>query len=109
MAGSVNKVILIGNLGQANYAAAKLGITALSKSIALDMARYNVRSNCLSPWAWSRMTSSIPTNTPEQQAAELMRRGCRHVLLKGGHGPQQEDVINRWFGPDGAFQSWRWR
>lgn len=60
---------LIGNLGQANYAAAKLGITALSKSIALDMARYNVRSNCLSPWAWSRMTSSIPTNTPEQKAA----------------------------------------
>jgi NAD(P)-dependent dehydrogenase (short-subunit alcohol dehydrogenase family) len=60
---------LIGNVGQANYAAAKLGITALSKSIALDMARYNVRSNCLSPWAWSRMTSSIPTNTPEQKAA----------------------------------------
>jgi NAD(P)-dependent dehydrogenase (short-subunit alcohol dehydrogenase family) len=60
---------LIGNVGQANYAAAKLGITALSKSIALDMARYNVRSNCLSPWAWSRMTSSIPTNTPEQAAA----------------------------------------
>src|SRR5487761_2141458 len=60
---------LIGNLGQANYAAAKLGITALSKSIALDMARYNVRSNCLSPWAWSRMTSSIPTATPEQKAA----------------------------------------
>ncbi len=60
---------LIGNLGQANYAAAKLGITALSKSIALDMKRYNVRSNCLSPWAWSRMTSSIPTTTAEQKAA----------------------------------------
>ncbi len=60
---------LIGNVGQANYAAAKLGITALSKSIALDMQRYNVRSNCLSPWAWSRMTSSIPANTPEQKAA----------------------------------------
>ena len=58
---------LIGNVGQANYAAAKLGITALSKSIALDMQRYNVRSNCLSPWAWSRMTSSIPAATPEQQ------------------------------------------
>jgi NAD(P)-dependent dehydrogenase (short-subunit alcohol dehydrogenase family) len=60
---------LIGNVGQANYAAAKLGITALSKSIALDMQRYNVRSNCLSPWAWSRMTSSIPTSTAEQKAA----------------------------------------
>lgn len=59
---------LIGNVGQANYAAAKLGITALSKSIALDMRRYNVRSNCLSPWAWSRMTSSIPASTAEQKA-----------------------------------------
>ena len=59
---------LIGNFGQANYSAAKLGITALSKSIALDMQRYNVRSNCIAPFAWSRMTSSIPANTPEQQA-----------------------------------------
>jgi NAD(P)-dependent dehydrogenase (short-subunit alcohol dehydrogenase family) len=59
---------LIGNIGQANYAAAKLGITALSKSIALDMQRYNVRSNCLSPWAWSRMTNSIPAATVEQKA-----------------------------------------
>lgn len=59
---------LIGNFGQANYSAAKLGIAALSKSIALDMNRYNVRSNCIAPFAWSRMTSSIPANTPEEKA-----------------------------------------
>lgn len=59
---------LIGNFGQANYSAAKLGIVGLSKSIALDMARYNVRSNCIAPFAWSRMTSSIPSDTPEQKA-----------------------------------------
>jgi NAD(P)-dependent dehydrogenase (short-subunit alcohol dehydrogenase family) len=59
---------LIGNLGQANYSAAKLGIVGLSKSIALDMARYGVRSNCIAPFAWSRMIGSIPTGTPEQQA-----------------------------------------
>jgi NAD(P)-dependent dehydrogenase (short-subunit alcohol dehydrogenase family) len=59
---------LIGNMGQANYSAAKLGIVALSKSIALDMARFNVRSNCISPFAWSRMTSSVPTDTPEKAA-----------------------------------------
>ncbi|RVT99273.1 SDR family oxidoreductase [Rhodovarius crocodyli] len=59
---------LIGNFGQANYSAAKLGIAALSKSIALDMKRYNVRSNCIAPFAWSRMTSSIPAETPEQKA-----------------------------------------
>lgn len=59
---------LIGNFGQANYSAAKLGIAALSKSIALDMGRYKIRSNCIAPFAWSRMTSSIPAETPEQQA-----------------------------------------
>ncbi|MEB0164135.1 SDR family oxidoreductase, partial [Glaciimonas sp. CA11.2] len=59
---------LVGNLGQANYSAAKLGVTALSKSIALDMQRFNVRSNCICPFAWSRMTSSIPTDTPAEQA-----------------------------------------
>lgn len=59
---------LIGNLGQCNYAAAKLGIVALSKSIALDMQRYGVRSNCIAPFAWSRMTDSLPTETAEQQA-----------------------------------------
>ena len=59
---------LVGNLGQANYSAAKLGIVGLSKSIALDMARYHVRSNCIAPFAWSRMIGSIPTETPDQQA-----------------------------------------
>src|SRR6266702_5412650 len=51
---------LVGNFGQANYAAAKLGIVGLSKSIARDMARFNVRSNCISPFAWSRMIGTIP-------------------------------------------------
>jgi NAD(P)-dependent dehydrogenase (short-subunit alcohol dehydrogenase family) len=57
---------LVGNVGQANYSAAKLGIVALSKSIALDMARFNVRSNCICPFAWGRMTSNIPATTPDQ-------------------------------------------
>ncbi len=59
---------LVGNFGQANYGAAKLGIVGLSKSIALDMQRYGVRSNCISPFAWSRLIGTIPSDTPEQQA-----------------------------------------
>ena len=59
---------LIGNFGQANYSAAKLALVALSKSIALDMQKFQVRSNCIAPFAWSRMIGSIPTDTPEQQA-----------------------------------------
>src|SRR5438270_8362219 len=59
---------LVGNFGQANYAAAKMGIVGLSKSIALDMARFHVRSNCVSPFAWSRLIGTIPVDTPEQKA-----------------------------------------
>lgn len=57
---------LVGNVGQANYSTAKLGIVALSKSIAMDMARFNVRSNCICPFAWGRMTDNIPATTPDQ-------------------------------------------
>jgi NAD(P)-dependent dehydrogenase (short-subunit alcohol dehydrogenase family) len=55
---------LIGAVGQANYGAAKLGLVGLSKSIAIDMQRFNVRSNCIAPVAWTRMTASIPPNDP---------------------------------------------
>jgi NAD(P)-dependent dehydrogenase (short-subunit alcohol dehydrogenase family) len=54
---------LIGAVGQANYAAAKMGIVGLSNAIALDMRRFGVRSNCVSPFAWSRMTEAIPART----------------------------------------------
>ena len=59
---------LVGNFGQANYSAAKMGIVGLTKSMALDMAKYNVTSNCISPFAWSRMIGTIPAETPDQQA-----------------------------------------
>jgi NAD(P)-dependent dehydrogenase (short-subunit alcohol dehydrogenase family) len=55
---------LIGAVGQANYGAAKLGLVGLSKNIAVDMQRFNVRSNCIAPVAWTRMTASIPPNDP---------------------------------------------
>jgi NAD(P)-dependent dehydrogenase (short-subunit alcohol dehydrogenase family) len=58
---------LVGNFGQANYMAAKFGIVGLSRGIALDMQRFGVRSNCLAPFAWTRMINSIPANTPEEK------------------------------------------
>ncbi len=60
---------LLGNLGQANYGAAKAGIAALSRSLAFDMQRYNVRSNAIAPFAWSRMIgTTIDETSPEAKA-----------------------------------------
>src|SRR3984885_12549214 len=59
---------LVGNFGQANYMAAKLGIVGLSRGIALDMAGFNVRSHCGAPFAWTRMIDSIPAETEEEKA-----------------------------------------
>jgi NAD(P)-dependent dehydrogenase (short-subunit alcohol dehydrogenase family) len=63
---------LHGNIGQTNYASAKLGITALSKNIALEMQRYNVRSNCIAPTAATRMLYSIPV-PPDRREAQARR------------------------------------
>ncbi len=66
---------LIGNYGQANYAAAKMGIVGLTKAAALDMGRYGVTANCIAPFAWTRMIGTIPTQTEEQKRrVEKLRR-----------------------------------
>jgi hypothetical protein len=73
---------LIGNLGQANYAAAKLGIVGLLKSIALDMQRFNVQSNCISPFAWSRLIGTIPTETEaeKERVSRIQQMGPERSL-----------------------------
>ncbi|MCU1614414.1 MAG: putative short-chain type dehydrogenase/reductase [Frankiales bacterium] len=91
---------LIGNVGQANYATAKLGIVALSRTIANEMGRFGVRSNCIAPFAWSRMISSIPTDTPEQQArVEKMKlmKGSKVAPLAAYLLSDQSDVTGQVF------------
>lgn len=62
---------LIGNVGQANYAVAKLGLVALTRSIALDMQRFHVRANAIAPFAWTRMTESVPAGDDPKSRARL--------------------------------------
>lgn len=68
---------LNGNIGQANYAAAKMGIVGLSRVIAQEGRRYHVRSNALAPFAWTRMIEQIPVQSDEMaQAFEKFRKGA---------------------------------
>jgi NAD(P)-dependent dehydrogenase (short-subunit alcohol dehydrogenase family) len=71
---------LIGAMGQVNYGAAKMGLVGLSKNIAVDMQRFKVRSNCIAPVAWTRMTASIP---PKDPAAA--RRMARYQQITAEH------------------------
>jgi len=73
---------LIGGTGQANYGAAKIGLVGLSKGIALDMARFNVRSNVVAPTAYTRMTESIPSST----------QGYQDRILKRPHVPAEKNA-----------------
>jgi hydroxymethylpyrimidine/phosphomethylpyrimidine kinase len=43
----------------------------------------------------------------DAQARSLLRRGCGHVLVKGGHGASDSDVTNLWFA-EGHTRSWSW-
>jgi len=65
---------LIGSIGQANYASAKMGIVGLSRAISIDMVKFNVRSNCIAPHAFSRMIEAVPGRTPEEQEREMEKR-----------------------------------
>jgi NAD(P)-dependent dehydrogenase (short-subunit alcohol dehydrogenase family) len=50
---------LFGNFGQANYAAAKMGLVGLMNTLGLEGAKYNVHVNCLAPTAATRMTETL--------------------------------------------------
>jgi NAD(P)-dependent dehydrogenase (short-subunit alcohol dehydrogenase family) len=84
---------LVGNIGQANYAAAKLGIVGLTKATALDMARYNVTANCISPFAWTRMIGTIPTETETERVRveKIKKMSPAHIA-----------PVAAWLASDGA-------
>src|SRR6184192_729707 len=70
---------LEGSPGQPNYAAAKEGIVGLTRSVALATAKYDVRCNCISPTADTRMTQRLPgerralaTATPPEAIAPVV-------------------------------------
>ena len=72
---------LIGAVGQANYSAAKAGLVGLSRSVAIDMHRFGVRSNIVAPFAATRMTASLGADGAEvsDRVRRLMSIGADTV------------------------------
>ncbi|MGF1507452.1 MAG: SDR family oxidoreductase [Chloroflexi bacterium] len=67
--GSINNTASVaarGNIGQANYAASKAGVIGLTRTLALEWARYSIRVNCIAPGGVKTpMTAGIPENIME--------------------------------------------
>ncbi|HQP19594.1 MAG TPA: SDR family NAD(P)-dependent oxidoreductase [Phenylobacterium sp.] len=97
---------LLGNIGQANYGAAKMGIAGLSRIIAMEGARNNIRSNCLAPVAWTRMTQSVPIKDEAQAArravmAEKIRADQPARFSVAMVSPAAANVSGQIFGASG--------
>ena len=88
---------VLGNVGQANYGAAKMGIVALCKIVAMENASKGITANAILPSADTRMTRSVPT--PKDPTAAAVRDDLRRreeageVGARGGEAQQLLPVL----------------
>jgi NAD(P)-dependent dehydrogenase (short-subunit alcohol dehydrogenase family) len=97
---------LIGNIGQANYAAAKMGIVGLSRILAMEGAAKNVRSNTIAPFAWTRMIATIPIKDEAsakrvERMKNMMRADQVAQLAVALASPATKDVSGQIFAARG--------
>ncbi len=97
-----------GNFGQANYAAAKAGLIAFTKTAAQELARYNIPVNAIAPgFTATDMVSRIPENLQEQIKARIplsrfgrpeeVARAVLFLVLDGDYITGQQINVNGGF------------
>jgi 3-oxoacyl-[acyl-carrier protein] reductase len=85
----------LGNVGQANYSASKAGVIGLTKTLALEWARFNIHVNAVAPGAVkTRMTAAIPENI----AAQMVER----IPLKRMADPEEIAAVHAFLASDDA-------
>ena len=70
---------LLGNFGQSNYGAAKMGIQALTRIGAMELAHYGITVNAIAPMAFTRMTSDLPNNRGLDPEERRQNSGPQHI------------------------------
>ncbi|MGE2688303.1 3-oxoacyl-ACP reductase [Mycolicibacterium pulveris] len=90
---------LVGPVGQANYGAAKAGITALTLSMARALERYGVRANAIAPRARTAMTADVFGEAPELGEGQVDPLSPEHVvkLVRFLASPASEKVNGQLF------------
>jgi 3-oxoacyl-[acyl-carrier protein] reductase len=90
---------LVGPVGQANYGAAKAGITALTLTMARALERYGVRANAIAPRARTAMTADVFGDAPELAADQIDPLSPEHVvnLVRFLASPAAQDVNGQLF------------
>jgi len=109
---------LFGNFGQANYAAAKMGLVGLSSVTAIEGAKYNIKSNVVTPIARTRLTEELMGALGDMFAPEfiapmvayLVSEGCEfsHEIFNVGAGRYSRIFIASapgWNAPTGTTPS----
>jgi NAD(P)-dependent dehydrogenase (short-subunit alcohol dehydrogenase family) len=92
---------LFGNIGQANYGAAKAGVAAMTVIAARELKRYGVTVNAICPHAQTRMTESLRERTPEEIEARHPRWIAPVVVWLASQ--DSDDVTGRIFEVGGGF------
>jgi 3-oxoacyl-[acyl-carrier protein] reductase len=85
----------LGNIGQTNYSSAKAGVIALTKSLSLELARYNITVNCVAPGATE---TPLLLKTPEKFLDTFREK----VPLKRFAAPDEIANMNLFFASDEA-------
>ena len=69
---NTSSIGILGNMGQTNYAASKMGVIGLTRTLAIELARNNITVNCISPGATKTpMTESIPEDIAKAFTAKI--------------------------------------
>jgi 3-oxoacyl-[acyl-carrier protein] reductase len=92
---NTSSIAALGNIGQVNYAASKAGVIGLTKTLALELARFNITVNAVAPGAVeTRMTAAIP----DALRAQLIER----IPLKYMAKPEEIAGVHAFLAGDDA-------